>query len=527
MEFDYVIVGGGSAGCVLAARLSENPAVTVVLLEAGGPDSSVLIHAPAGSAAMLPGRINNWAFETVPQTGLNGRRGYQPRGKTLGGSSSINAMLYLRGHPGDYDDWAAAGNPGWGWQDVLPYFRKAEHNERGADAFHAVGGPLNVMDQRSPRDLAHAIVDAARQLQLPVTGDFNGASQEGFGLFQVTQKAGERFSAAKAYLTPNLSRPNLKVMTGARAEKILLNGRRAYGIAYRRDGNPGTVTARREVILSGGAFNSPQLLLLSGIGAGSRLQALQIPVVHALGGVGANLQDHIDYVICCRSASTDALGMTSGGILQLLAAIREWRHSRTGLITTPYAESGGFLRTLPDLERPDVQYHFVIGMVDDHSRRRHFGRGFSLHVCVLRPKSRGTVDLSSPNPLADPLIDPQFLSHPDDIETLLRGYRIGRRLVEAPAFAKYRPRDIYTADMDGDDELKAALRQRADTVYHPVGTCRMGNDDMAVVDAQLRVRGIDRLRVIDASVMPTLVGGNTNAPTIMIAEKAADMLRAA
>ena len=523
--FDYVVIGGGSAGCVVASRLSEDPDVTVCLLEAGGPDNSILIHAPMGVAAILPIKFNNWGFKTTPQKGLNGRQGYQPRGRVLGGSSSINAMLYVRGHASDYDDWANLGNDGWSWNDVLPWFKKAENNERGADDLHGTGGPLNVMDQRSPRDIGEAFIQAGNELQIPRNDDFNGPEQEGIGFYQVTQKDGERYSAAKAYLTPNLSRPNLTVVTKARVAKILIEDKRVTGVAYIHKGKRVEVKVRKEVILSGGAFGSPQALLLSGIGPVNELQKHGIEVVHELPGVGQNLQDHIDYTAAYKSSSSDVLGLSASGTAGILKGIMEWRKQRTGIVTTPFAETGAFLKTRPELKRPDIQLHFVIGIVDDHNRKPHLGNGYSCHICVLRPESRGRVGLNSNNPRHDPLIDPGFLSDERDLDTLAAGLRMTRQLLEAQPLAPWRGRELYQVDHNNDEALKKMIRDRADTVYHPVGTCKMGVDDMAVVDNKLKVRGLEGLRIADASIMPTLIGGNTNAPSIMIGERAADFIK--
>ena len=523
--YDYIVVGSGSGGSVVAGRLSQDPDIKVCLLEAGGPDSSVLIHAPAGVAAIMPTKLNNWGFKTTPQPGLNNRRGYQPRGRVLGGSSSINAMLYIRGHRWDYDHWAELGCDGWSWDEVLPYFKKAEHNERGADDFHGSDGPLNVADQHSTRKIGKAFLSAAEEMQIPLNTDFNGAEQEGIGFYQVTQKDGERFSAAKAYLTPHLSRPNLTVITRARASKILFEGKRAVGVRYVQGGREIDIKAGREVILAGGAFASPQLLKLSGVGPVGELSDHGIEVCHELPGVGENLQDHIDYTAVYKSRSRDVLGVSLGGAVDLTRAIFEWRNKRSGLITTPFAEAGGFLRTKPDLAAPDIQLHFVVGIVDDHNRKLHLGHGFSCHICVLRPKSRGTVKLGSANPKHNPLIDPGFFSDEADLDLLVEGYKLTHRILGAPALASYRAKQLYKVDMNDDAALRDMIRRRADTVYHPVGSCKMGDDDMAVVDNKLRVRGLEGLRIADASVMPTLIGGNTNAPTIMIGERAAEFIQ--
>jgi len=527
--FDYLIVGAGSAGCVLAARLSEDPSVSVCLVEAGHADHSVLIHCPAGLAVMAKQRQINWALETVPQAGLNGRRGYQPRGKVLGGSSSINAMIYLRGQHADYDFWAAQGNPGWAWSDVLPYFLKAEHNERGSDDWHARGGPLNVADLRSPNPLSAAFLQAGQQAGWPLNPDFNGATQEGVGLYQVTQKDGERCSAAKAYLTPHLGRPNLQVLTGAQVLRVLFDGRRARGVEIAQGGVRRELQARREVIVSAGALQSPQILQLSGVGAGADLQALGIPVLHDLPAVGRHLHDHLDSILVVHAPRmTESFGLSLGGVARMVGGILEWRSRRSGMMTTNFAEAGGFIRSQPDEPAPDLQLHFVIGKLVDHGRKTVFGHGISCHLCVLRPKSRGRVSLGGPDPLAAPLIDPGFLSDPDDLPRMVRGVKLMRTLLQQPALAAFGGQELpASAGAHTDAQIEQFIRNHADTIYHPVGSCRMGPaDGDNVVDAQLRVHGLQGLRVVDASVMPRIVSGNTNAPTIMIAEKAADLIKA-
>lgn len=524
--FDYVIVGGGSAGCVLAGRLSEDPAITVCLIEAGGGGDSGIVNVPVGAVAMIPTKLNNWAFATVPQPGLGGRRGYQPRGRMLGGSSAINAMIYMRGHRSDYDRWAALGNTGWSFADVLPYFRLSEANERFDDEWHGRNGPLAVSDLRTASPFHGRILEAARHIGLPVNDDFNGAEQEGVGVYQVTQKNGERWSAARGYLFPHMaSRKNLHVETKTRVARVVIENGRAVGVETIRRGERRVVRARREVALSAGALQSPQILLLSGIGPAEELKRHGIAPVLDLAGVGANLQDHPDFIFGYRSASLDTFGLSLRGGWRILRESLLYRRERRGMITSNFAEAGGFLKTRPALDAPDIQLHFVVSLVDDHARKLHLGHGFSCHVCLLRPKSAGTLTLASADPLAAPLIDPAFLADPQDVEDLVAGFKLTRRLLEAPPLAAWVKRDSVTADVRSDDDIRAVLRRRVDTVYHPVGTCRMGVDAGAVVDPQLKLRGIEGLRVVDASVMPTLIGGNTNAPTIMIAEKAVDMMR--
>ena len=526
-EYDYVVIGGGSAGSVMAGRLSEDLNTTVALLEAGGTGDSWVVKTPAGAVAMLPTPLNNYAYETVPQPGLNGRRGYQPRGKCLGGSSAINAMIYIRGHRSDYDHWAALGNDGWSYQDLLPYFKKSENNAVLTNEYHGKEGPLHVSNLQSHNPFQEFYIEAAKEAGFKINHDFNGAEQEGLGVYQVTHKNGERWSAARGYIHPHMGRrTNLHVQTGVQVERILFEGKRAVGVSYSKGGQKHTIRAKKEVILCAGAFNSPQLLMVSGVGPAKELQKFGIPLVHELPGVGKNLQDHPDFIFGYSANSLDLIGISLGGTVRLTRETLKYIRSREGLLATNFAEAGGFLKTDPSLEAPDIQLHFVVSLVEDHARKLHMAHGYSCHVCVLRPKSRGQVTLAGASMKDAPLIDPAFLAHNDDLETLVKGYKLTKQLMDAPTFTKIRKKDIFTPNVKTDDDIRNIIRERADTVYHPVGTCKMGNDPMAVVDANLKVHGIEGLRVVDGSIMPTLIGGNTNAPIIAIAEKAFDLIRA-
>lgn len=520
-EADIVVIGAGSGGSAAAGRLTEGGKYRVAVLEAGGRNAGWRTLMPSAIAMQTP--KTDWRFDTVPQPGLNGRCGYQPRGRGLGGSSAINAMLYVRGHRWDYDNWAALGCTGWSWDDVLPVFKRSEANERGADEWHGGDGPLHVCNQRAVHPGAHAFVEAAQALQIRRNDDFNGPRQEGAGLYQVTQKDGERWSASRAYLTP---RDNLEIICDAAAERVLIEEGRAGGVAYSHGGRTKVIRARKAVIMAGGVFGTPQLLMLSGIGPGEHLQAMSLPVRIDRAEVGGNLQDHLDYIAAFQTTGTLFAGKSLIGSLKGLAAMVRWMHSHSGPMTSPFAEAGAFLRTDPALPAPDIQLHFVTAIVEDHGRAKLSAHGYCCHVCVLRPESRGTVRLQSPDPRAAPLIDPQFLNDPRDLAALMQGRRLMYRILEQAPLTQFGGRDRYPVDPNDDAALEQLIRSRADTIYHPVGTARMGSDAEAVCDPRLRVRGVDGLYIADASIMPRLIGGNTNAPSIMIGERCADFVRA-
>ncbi len=529
-EYDIIVIGGGSAGSAVAGRLSEDPNLSICLLEAGGRNNGVRVKTP-GLLPFLP-KNTNWHFETVPQKGLNGRLGFQPRGRGLGGSSAINAMVYIRGSKWDYDNWAASssdggeGCAGWSYDDVLPYFKRSESNERGGNDFHGADGPLSVSDQHWSNPLSKAFVEAAAQLQLPQNGDFNGETQDGYGLYQVTQKKGERWSAARAYIEPHRNRSNLHIRTGALVARLETAQGRVTGVTLKNLLGEETLHARKAVILSAGAFGTPHILQLSGIGPGAHLQEHGINVVHDNAHIGSHLQDHLDYVASFETPESDAsFGSSLAGTARMAKALVEHRRKRTGILTTPYAESGGFARSAPDVPSPDIQYHFVPAMLEDHGRENVKGHGFSCHACVLRPESKGTVRLASTNPKAAPAIDPNFLADERDMAVLRAGIRTMYRIFDAPALRGYQPQDRYPVNLDDDDALDAIIRERSDTVYHPVGTCRMGPNADDPLTPHLKFRGLEGLYVADASVMPKIVSGNTNAPSIMIGERCADFVK--
>jgi choline dehydrogenase len=523
--YDYIIVGAGSAGCVLANRLSEDPAVKVLLLEAGPRDWHPFIHMPAGLAKLVGDKGVNWSYDTAPEPQLNHRRLWWPRGKVLGGSSSINAMCYIRGVAADYDEWAAGGAHGWGWDAALPYFKRSERNQRGADALHGGDGPLHVSDLRHTNVMSSVFIEAAQQAGLAHNRDFNGLAQQGVGLYQVTQKDGARCSAAVAYLQPVRDRRNLEVVTGALVRRIVVEGGRAVGVAYALGNREHVARCEREVLLSAGTINSPQLLMLSGIGPADELRRHGIEVRLDAPQVGANLQDHLD--VCTLQHSTQRV--TYDRASEIRTAFDYFMRGRQGAGTSNIAEAGGFVRSpLASDQRADIQLHFVPAMLDNHGRNRLKGDGYTLHACFLRPRSRGRITLNSADPARHACIQANYLSDAEgfDLRMMVECAKLSRELFAQKAFDAYRgvPIDPPRSDLS-DEELSAFVRAKAETVYHPIGTCRMGSDAQAVVDPELRLNGLEGLRVVDASVMPTLIGGNTNAPTIMIAERASDLIR--
>lgn len=523
--YDHVIIGAGSAGCVMANRLSADPARRVCLIEAGPADRNPLIHIPLGLALLARSRRINWAYATEPEAQLQGRRLYWPRGRVLGGSSSINAMVYMRGHPADYHAWAQAAGPAWDWPQVRKLFLELEGNTALSDDYHGTDGPLTVSNLRQVNPLSQAFVQAGTECQFPQNPDFNGATQEGVGLFQVTQANGQRFSSARAFLEPVRARANLTVLTGAAVTRVLFDGRQAIGVRLRDRDIP--LTKGGSVILCGGTVNSPQLLMLSGIGPGADLQRLGIPVLHDAPEVGRNLADHLDISAQALTRGRQAIGVAPSFLPRAVRAAWSYALRRGGELTSNVAEAGGFVRSDPGRDRPNLQFHFIPALLHDHGRRTAWGYGLTLHVCDLLPKSRGSLTLASPDPAAHPLIRAEYLSHPDDLPVLLNALRIARRVLAAPALANL----IKAETLPGPAvETEAALiddiRARAETIYHPVGTCRMGSDAASVVDPEGRVRGVGGLRVVDASIMPSIIAGNTNAPTMMIAENIARMMRA-
>ena len=524
-EFDYIIVGAGSAGCVLANRLSEDGKNSVLLLEAGPKDTNLWIHVPLGYGKLFKEKSVNWMYQTEPEPGLDGRTVFQPRGKVLGGSSSINGLLYVRGQHEDYDRWRQHGNSRWGYDDVLPYFKKAENQQRGADDFHGVGGPQPVSDLGHPDPLSAAFIAAAAETGIPVNPDFNGASQEGAGFFQTTTWRGRRASTAVAYLRPAKARKNLHVETSALAQRVVFDGRRAVAVVYRQAGVLRGARARKEIIVSGGAYNSPQLLQLSGVGPADLLRRHGIGVVLDAPGVGHDLQDHLQVRVVMRCAKRITLNDIVNHPVRRIMAGAQYAAFRTGPLSIAAGTSGAFFKTSPRLATPDIQIHFLPFSTDKMGEKLHSFSGFSASVCQLRPESRGSLRIGSADPSAPPEIRINYLSTEVDRAANVEGLKILRKILRAPALSSYVVEEVDPgAKVSTDEELLDYCRRRGSTIYHPTSTCRMGSDALAVVDQRLRLRGIEGLRVVDASIMPDLVSGNTNAAVIMIAEKASDMI---
>jgi len=525
--FDYIVIGAGSAGCVLAQRLTASGDNRVLLVEAGGQDRNIWIHIPLGYGKLFSNPKVNWLYTSEPEPELNDRRIIQPRGKVLGGSSSINGLLYIRGQAEDFDHWRQRDNTGWSYQEVLPYFRRAEDQERGEDEFHGIGGLLAVSDVCEPHPLCEAFLAAVQQAGLPLNDDFNGPTQEGAGYYQLTTRNGRRWSTAVGYLRPALRRQNLEVVANALVTRILFNGRRAIGISYERGGAMRTAHAQGEVILAGGAFNSPQLLQLSGVGPAPLLKSLGIDVIANMPGVGADLQDHLQVRMQYHCTEPITMNDIMCSRRRQLAAGLRYVLWRKGLLTIGAGYAGGFFRTDPSAATPDVQVHIIIFSADTAGAALHTFPGFIASVCQLRPESRGHVRIRSTDPREPPAIQPRYLSAPNDREVLTRGLKLLRRIMTQPAMQRYIVEERAPGPgCRSDEDLLAFAREVGTTVFHPTSTCRMGSDLNAVVDERLRVRGLERLRVVDGSTMPTIVSGNTNAAVIMIAEKGSDMILA-
>lgn len=536
-EFDFIIIGAGSAGCVLANKLSADGLYNVCLLENGGGNNSFLVHTPLGTAALMQLKKFNYCLNSTKQKQQNNRVIYNPRGKGLGGSSAINAMLYTRGQKEDYDHWADLGNNGWSYDEVLPYFIATEQQERIKDKYHGTANihnntpkyGLNVADSRSMNQIGAQLVQSGLNAGYVFNPDFNGESQAGVGYYQLTQKEGKRFSAADAFLKPIKHRQNLTIITNAKVEKIILEDKTAVGVQFWQKQTKYTLKAKKEVILSAGTIHSPQILMLSGIGEQSELDKHKIKVQHELVGVGKNLQDHINAIIVNRHKANNLITLQPNNFIHLFKELARYVKHKTGMLSTSIVESGGFVSLSPDDKRPDIQWQFVAAAMDDHGRnlKMFFERGTSMHVCLLRPKSRGDITLQSANFNCDPLINGNMLSDPDDLTCMVRAVRLTRELLATPPLSNGKIGEIFPGDnIQTDEEIAEFIKAKSNNIYHPVGTCKMGNDEFSVVDDTLKVHGITGLRVIDASIMPTLVSANTNAPTVMIAAKGADLILA-
>lgn len=531
-HFDYLVIGSGSSGAVVAARLSEDPNVSVCLVEAGKSNNSLMSRLPLANMFQVPEfpGFNNWKFKTTPQKQLNNRTSYHPRGKALGGSSAINGMIYIRGHPDDYDQWADNGCDGWSWKDVFPYFLKSENNQNKQDQYHGSLGELHVGDSVTPNEADDLFLKAAQEAGYSLNEDFNGTDNIGCGHYQLTQfhddqRSGTRCSTAAAFIIPNLKRKNLTILSGAIVDKLEIEDRRAVAVIIHHGKQQKILKARKEIVLSAGSFGTPSILLRSGIGPAEELKALGIKPIFDKRDVGKNLQDHLQCALHYQLNDKRFMGITPSGIVDLMKAVWRWRKNGKGLAATSFTESGAFLKSSKTLERPDLQVHFFRGLVEDHGRKLHFKRGFSAHVCTLHPESCGEVHLSSPDPMAKPIIDPNYLATTRDENQLVIGMKKLFEICEAQPFKTIGAKALQNINIKNDDEILTYIRASADTAYHPVGTCRMGKDEHAVVDNQLKVRGIESLRVADASIMPSIISGNTNAACIMIGERVAEFLK--